>query len=100
MNEEISSRNLIDPFIDATLMHFMKYRRRHIPGSSKKQVRRINQASKRYDYYDGKILINRKGLRVEIPQKGIRENLIKRFHATDFSEKFFWFNARTSSRTI
>ena len=51
------------------LMHFMKCRR-HVPGSSKKQVRRKNQTLKRYDYYDGKLFIIRNGLRVEIPQKG------------------------------
>ena len=37
MDEETSSRNLIDPFDDAAFMHFMKYRR-HVPRSSKKQV--------------------------------------------------------------
>ena len=81
IDEETSSRNLIDPFDDAALMHFMKYRR-HVPGSSKKQVGRINQTSKRYDYYGGKLFINRKVLRIEIPQKDDRENLIKRFNAT------------------
>jgi hypothetical protein len=96
--EENSTRNL-DPYLDESLLHYLKYKK-HKNGISKKQVRRIENAITKYEYSNDTLYVIKKNKKMIIPKIEDRENIIIDNHdqvahfgkATyeRIREKFFW----------
>ena len=96
--EENSTRNL-DPFLDESLLHYLKYKK-HKNGISKKQVRRIENAITKYEYSNDTLYVIKKNKKMIIPKIEDRESIIIDNHdqvahfgkATyeRIREKYFW----------